>query len=90
MESAFGVVLPHSVRVNQAPTVGVDFRLTFQTRGDLRFHPLIDYLIAHPDELVAVRDYLQRLIDDGLIEPDFVVQVLREATHRLGMPVPRS
>ena len=90
MEAAFQVVLPHTVRVNQTPVVSEAFRARFQTRGDLQPAQLVDYMIQYPLELVAVRNYLQQLIDAGWIQSETAVRILDKATHEIGMPIPSS
>jgi hypothetical protein len=90
MEEAFRVVLPHTVRVNQKPVVSEAFRGKFETRRDLQPALLVDYLTQHPNELVAVRNYLQQLIDAGWMQSETAVQILDQATHKIGMPIPSS
>lgn len=90
MEEAFRVVLPPEVRVNQKPVVSQTFRAKFETYADLQTTRLVEYLTQNPDELVAVRNYLQQLIDAGLMPTETVVQILDQATHAIGTPIPSS
>lgn len=90
MEAAFRVVLPHTVRVNQKPVVSEAFRARFQTRGDLQPAQLVDYVTQHPLELVAIRNYLQQLVDAGWMQSETAERILDKATHEIGVPIPSS
>ena len=73
----FSKRLPSNISAKQDDRLLLEFSQRFRKRSDLSMDKLSLYVREHPSQLVALRDYLQYLLDLDFVTQEFALDALR-------------
>jgi hypothetical protein len=79
----FGFELPVEIYLGQSDALNADWFSIFRVLSDLTDESLITFIVKHPNQLVPVRNYLQQLVNEGVIDSSRVLKVLEKSVDLL-------
>lgn len=82
---AFGYPISPLISQQQRTELSTDFSGHFRVVGDLRVDALSKYIGAHPLELEAIHRYLQRLVNEALLDPEVALEALDLGIRQFSM-----